>query len=125
MRRLLHRESGHRFAHIIVGHAGVGVGQPQAEQAEGFGVVEHLRRADPQRPAIGELLTCPYCLAPWISGALVAGHILAPVPTRVVTTVFALTAAADWMSLIKAKLGQLEPSAKPAPKQPPRVVTVQ
>jgi hypothetical protein len=75
--------------------------------------------------AIGELLTCPYCLAPWISAALVAGHIVAPVPTRVVTTVFALTAAADWMSLVKSKLGQVEPSPKPAQKQPPRVVTVQ
>lgn len=75
--------------------------------------------------AIGELLTCPYCLAPWISTALVAGHIFAPVPTRVVTTIFALTAAADLMSELKSSLGKTESASKPARPEPPRVVTVQ
>jgi hypothetical protein len=76
--------------------------------------------------AIGELLTCPYCLAPWISATLLAGHIFAPVPTRVVTTVFALTAAADWMTQVRAKLGELGPAAKAAKPEPPaRVLTVQ
>jgi hypothetical protein len=48
--------------------------------------------------AIGELLTCPYCLAPWVSAALMTGYVFAPVPTRMVSTVFAITAAADWLS---------------------------
>jgi len=57
--------------------------------------------------AIGELLTCPYCLAPWVSTALVAGHIFAPIPTRVVTTVFAATAVADWLTQLKSELKEV------------------
>jgi len=76
--------------------------------------------------AIGELLTCPYCLAPWISTALVAGHIFAPVPTRVVTTIFALTAAADWMTQLKSELKEVTEAKtkdKPAEVQA-RVISV-
>jgi hypothetical protein len=76
--------------------------------------------------ALGELLTCPYCLAPWISSALIAGHIFAPVPTRVVTTIFAATAAADWLSQLKAKLNEVAAAkSEPAKSEPaPRVVSV-
>jgi len=45
--------------------------------------------------ALGELLTCPHCMAPWISLGLVAGHVVAPLPTRAVTTVFSVAALAD------------------------------
>lgn len=45
--------------------------------------------------ALGELLTCPHCIAPWLSLALVAGYVVAPLPTRAVTTVFSTVAAAD------------------------------
>lgn len=76
--------------------------------------------------AIGELLTCPYCLAPWISGTLIAGHIFFPVQTRVITTVFAATAAADWLSQLKSKLNQVvEAKTKESKPDPiPRVVAV-
>jgi len=45
--------------------------------------------------ALGELLTCPHCMAPWIALGLVAGHVVAPLPTRVATTVFSSAALAD------------------------------
>jgi hypothetical protein len=50
------------------------------------------------RRAIGELLTCPYCVAPWITTGLLAGHVYAPESTRVVTTIFSVVAASDWLS---------------------------
>ncbi|MET0344564.1 MAG: DUF1360 domain-containing protein [Polyangiales bacterium] len=53
--------------------------------------------------AIGELLTCPYCLSPWVAAGLMTGYVFAPIPTRVVTTVFALSAASDWLSQRKSR----------------------
>ena len=43
----------------------------------------------------GELLTCPFCLAPWIATAYVAGLVLAPGPTRAGAAVFATVAGSD------------------------------
>jgi hypothetical protein len=54
--------------------------------------------------ALGELLTCPYCIAPWIATTLIAGHVFAPVPTRVVTTVFTIVAGSDWLTQARATL---------------------
>lgn len=45
--------------------------------------------------ALGELLTCPHCTAPWIALGLVTGYVVAPLPTRAITTVFATVAMAD------------------------------
>jgi hypothetical protein len=47
--------------------------------------------------ALGELLTCPHCIAPWISLLLVGGYVVAPLPTRFVTTVFSTVALADML----------------------------
>lgn len=45
--------------------------------------------------AIGELIECPFCLAVWISTGLVAGSVFAPNLTRLVSTVFSITAVSD------------------------------
>jgi hypothetical protein len=47
------------------------------------------------RKAIGELVTCPYCCSTWAAALLMAGHILRPKTTRVLTDVFAAAAAAN------------------------------
>jgi hypothetical protein len=47
------------------------------------------------RHGIGELLTCPFCLGPWVGGALVAGATLAPRATRAVTYIAVVAAGAD------------------------------
>ncbi|MBC7172433.1 MAG: DUF1360 domain-containing protein [Polyangiaceae bacterium] len=47
------------------------------------------------RRALGELLTCQYCTAPWVATGLVAGHVVAPEATRVVTSVFSAVALSD------------------------------
>ncbi|MFL6002481.1 MAG: DUF1360 domain-containing protein [Nocardioides sp.] len=47
------------------------------------------------RHTVGELLTCPFCLAQWLALAYVAGLVVVPGPTRAGATVFAVTALSD------------------------------
>lgn len=58
---------------------------------------EHPRGKGVQQ-AIGTLLTCPYCLAPWIGVAALAGLKMAPKLTRTVAALFAITAISDWLN---------------------------
>jgi hypothetical protein len=47
------------------------------------------------RKALGELLTCPFCLGQWVATGFVAGLVLAPRATRLVAATFATVAASD------------------------------
>lgn len=71
------------------------------------GAREEVPKEHGFKRAVGELLTCPYCIAPWISTALIAGHVFAPAQTRIVTTIFAATAAADLLTQLKANMREL------------------
>jgi Protein of unknown function (DUF1360) len=56
------------------------------------------------RHTVGELLTCPFCLAQWVGLAYVAGLVVAPGPTRVGATVFAVAALSDSLQHIYERL---------------------
>lgn len=47
------------------------------------------------RLAVGELATCPHCLAPWVGTGLLAAQLLRPVETRLVTALLTLLAVSD------------------------------
>lgn len=49
------------------------------------------------RHAVGELVTCPFCLAQWVATSLAAGHLFAPRATRMVTATLTAVAAADFL----------------------------
>jgi hypothetical protein len=49
--------------------------------------------------AIGELLTCPFCLAVWIASGLTAGMVFAPRQTRLLSTILTVVAGADVLHL--------------------------
>lgn len=49
--------------------------------------------------ALGELLTCPFCLAVWIASALAAGLVIRPKETRLAATVLTAVAASDALQL--------------------------
>jgi hypothetical protein len=49
------------------------------------------------RRAMGELLTCPFCVAPWCTLVLGAGLAFAPRPTRYLCGLFSAMAVADVM----------------------------
>jgi Protein of unknown function (DUF1360) len=54
------------------------------------------------RHAVGELLSCPFCLAVWIATGLTAGLVLAPRTTRLVSTALTAIAASDFLQLAYA-----------------------
>jgi uncharacterized protein DUF1360 len=71
------------------------------------------------RHSIGELITCPFCLAVWVATGLTGGLVLAPRLTRLATTVFTATAASDFLQMAyslakEAAEGQPEPDDRPA-----------
>ncbi|MGH9165845.1 MAG: DUF1360 domain-containing protein [Acidimicrobiales bacterium] len=45
--------------------------------------------------AMGELVTCPFCLGQWVATALVFGLAIAPRATRMVAATFTVVTAAD------------------------------
>jgi hypothetical protein len=56
---------------------------------------ESLPAGQGMRRALGELLTCPHCMAPWVALALLTGYVVAPLPTRAIATLFTTVALAD------------------------------
>ncbi|MGH3011337.1 MAG: DUF1360 domain-containing protein [Gaiellaceae bacterium] len=58
---------------------------PAAVQPAGEGI----------RRALGELVTCPHCVALWAAGALAVSQLARPRETRLVARVFAALAIAD------------------------------
>jgi hypothetical protein len=65
----------------------------------GHGEVDEAARGRGLRRAIGELLVCDYCLAQWTAAGFVAGHAVAPRPTRAVAAMFTIYAASDVLQL--------------------------
>jgi hypothetical protein len=55
-------------------------------------------RGDGLRLAVGELLICPYCMAPWIAAALLGAYLHEPRLTRTVSTLFSAVAVSDFLS---------------------------
>lgn len=66
------------------------------ENAGGGEVVEKSRGQGLQR-AVGDLLTCRWCFAPWVAGALLTGLALRPRHTRVVLEAFSAVALSDFL----------------------------
>jgi Protein of unknown function (DUF1360) len=54
--------------------------------------------------ALGELVTCPYCLGLWIASGLSYSLVLFPRQTRLVTTIFGAQAVADFLNAAFLKL---------------------
>jgi Protein of unknown function (DUF1360) len=50
--------------------------------------------------ALGELVTCPYCIDVWVSAGLTGALALRPRETRLVTTVFRAQAVADFLNAV-------------------------
>ncbi len=70
----------------------------------GHGEVDEAARGRGLRRALGELLVCDYCLAQWAAAGFVAGHAVAPRPTRAVEAMFSIYAASDVLQLGYSRL---------------------
>jgi hypothetical protein len=66
--------------------------QGQSGEAE---IAEEVRAHGGIKHAIGELVTCPFCLAQWTATALVFGYATAPRATRLAALTMTMVALAD------------------------------
>jgi hypothetical protein len=62
---------------------------------------EEVRGSGP-RKAMGELVTCPFCIGQWVATAFVFGLVFAPRATRLVAATFTTLTAADLLQLAYA-----------------------
>jgi hypothetical protein len=69
-------------------------------------VMEDTRDSGAVRHAIGELLSCPFCLDMWIATGFVTGLVFAPRFTRVMAATFTALAGADFLQLVYARAQQ-------------------
>jgi hypothetical protein len=58
--------------------------------------------------AVAELATCPFCAGQWVATSLVAGQVIAPGVTRLVTSVLTAAAGAEALHYVHAALHRLE-----------------
>jgi hypothetical protein len=68
-------------------------------------------RDDGVRKAVGELVTCPFCISQWIATGLAFGLVVAPRATRLVASVFAALAGSDLLQFAYAIVEQREQAA--------------
>jgi hypothetical protein len=69
-------------------------------------VMDEPRGEDGIRHAVGELLTCPFCLDVWVATLFTVGLVVAPRLTRLVAGSFSAVAGADFLQLAYAKAQQ-------------------
>ncbi len=79
----------------FVGPAGEGESN---EEATGHGL----------RHAVGEMLSCPFCIAQWVATAFVAGSIAAPSATQAGMSVLAAAQVSDYLQLAYGALRKLD-----------------
>lgn len=91
----------HKFARLL---SKDGVTTPirapftEFEENIGSAEVQESPRPEPAgRHVVGELITCPFCLAPWIASAYVALLALAPPLARAWAAVFGIVAGSDFL----------------------------
>ena len=65
-----------------------------AEEVRGEGV----------KHAVGELITCPFCMAQWVGTAYAVGMTFAPDATRLAGATMTAVAGADWLQLAYVRL---------------------
>lgn len=61
-------------------------------------------RGEGLRHALGELISCPFCLAQWVATGYAAGMVFAPRFTRLAGATMAAVAVSDWLQLAYTKM---------------------
>src|SRR3954466_3469491 len=74
------------------------------EGASGPGELQEEVRGSGVQKAVGELITCPFCLDQWVATGFVAGLLAAPRATRWLAGTFAVRAGADALQFAYAAL---------------------
>ena len=69
------------------------------EGTSGPSELEEDVRGTGARKSIGELITCPFCLAQWVATLVAFGFLIAPRATRYFSYVMTIVAGADFLQL--------------------------
>ncbi|MFC0531681.1 DUF1360 domain-containing protein [Phytohabitans kaempferiae] len=66
------------------------------------------------RHAVGELVSCPFCMSVWVAGALTGGLVLAPRATRLAATALTAVTVSDFLQFAYAgvRRGEQRPPAR-------------
>jgi hypothetical protein len=75
----------------------------ELEADGGPGAVREKASGSGLRRAIGELITCPYCISLWIAAAFAAGFVVAPRPTRWVASILSAVFGSDLLQIAYKK----------------------
>jgi Protein of unknown function (DUF1360) len=93
----------HHAARLVTKDKVTSVARAPFTEFEGSGdpgEVEERPRGHGLQKAVGELLTCPYCIGQWIALAGVTGIVLAPRTTRAIASVLTVSAASDYLQIL-------------------------
>ncbi len=63
-------------------------------------VAEEVREHGGVKHAVGELLTCPFCLAQWVGTGFVLGYVAAPRATRLAALTMTMVAGSDVLQFV-------------------------
>jgi hypothetical protein len=77
---------------------------------EGPAELEEEVRGEGARKAVGELITCPFCIDLWVATGLMAGFIYLPRTTRLAIETLAVLTGADLLQFGYARLQEQEQS---------------
>ncbi|HWG74492.1 MAG TPA: DUF1360 domain-containing protein [Acidimicrobiales bacterium] len=74
------------------------------EGTSGEAELQEAVRGSGAHKAVGELLTCPFCIGQWVATGFAFGFIIAPRATRLAATVVTAVGGADVLHLLYDKL---------------------
>jgi hypothetical protein len=77
-------------------------------EAAGEGEVNEEVRGTGIRHAVGELVTCPFCLSMWVATAFAFGIALAPRATRLAAAALTAVTASDYLQFAHSALQRAE-----------------
>jgi Protein of unknown function (DUF1360) len=63
-------------------------------------LAEEVREHGGWKHAVGELVTCPFCLAQWVGTAMVFGYVTAPRATRLAALTMTMVAGSDVLQFV-------------------------
>jgi hypothetical protein len=77
-------------------------------------VAEEVREHGGAKHAVGELLTCPFCLAQWVGTGFVFGYVTAPKATRLAALTMTMVAGSDILQFVydAVQNGGLDPQTE-------------
>jgi hypothetical protein len=77
-------------------------------------VAEEVREHGGVKHAVGELVTCPFCLAQWVGTGFVFGYVAAPRATRLAALTMTMVAGSDVLQFVYDAIqnGGLDPEAE-------------